>query len=49
MNGIIIFLIILIFAIAYLIRQIYEIKRRLVRLIQENAVIWQFIKEQENR
>ncbi|EKQ53631.1 MULTISPECIES: hypothetical protein [unclassified Clostridium] len=49
MNGVIIFFIILIFIIAYLIKQIYEVKRRLVRLIQENAVIWQLIKEQENR
>ncbi|WP_297421782.1 hypothetical protein [Clostridium sp.] len=49
MNGVIIFFMILIFIIAYLVRQIYEIKRRLVRLIQENAVIWQLIKEQENR
>ncbi|WP_419259107.1 hypothetical protein [Clostridium chromiireducens] len=49
MNGILILFIILIFTIVYWVRQIYEIKRRLVRLIQENAVIWQFIKEQENR
>lgn len=49
MNEIVIFFIILIFVIAYLFRQIYEVKRKLVRLIQENAVIWQFIKEQENR
>lgn len=49
MNEIVIFFIILIFIIAYLFRQIYEVKRKLVRLMQENAVIWQFIKEQESR
>lgn len=49
MNGILILFIILIFIIVYWVRQMYDIKRRLVRLIQENAVIWQLIKEQENK
>ncbi|OPJ65593.1 hypothetical protein CLCHR_05770 [Clostridium chromiireducens] len=49
MNGILILFIILIFIIVYWVRQMYEIRRRLVRLIQENAVIWQLIKEQENK
>ncbi len=39
--------IILSFITAYSIMQIVEIKKKLVRLVQENAVIWQFIKEHE--
>lgn len=38
-----------IFISVYLIIEISKTKKKLVRLIQENAVIWQFIKEQENK
>ena len=47
MGALDILLIILIFLIAYLIVEISKVKKKLVRLIQENAVIWQFIREQE--
>lgn len=40
---------ILIFIITYLMVQMSKVKRKLVRLIQENAVIWQFIREQEDK
>lgn len=49
MSALEIFLIILIFIIAYLIVEISKVKKKLVRLIQENAVIWQFIMEQEKK
>ncbi|GAA0076027.1 hypothetical protein UT300005_04050 [Clostridium sp. CTA-5] len=38
-----------IFITVYLIIEISKTKKKLVRLIQENAVIWQFIKEQKNK
>jgi hypothetical protein len=41
--------VILIFIITYLMVQMSKVKRKLVRLIQENAVIWQFLKEQEDK
>lgn len=41
--------IMLTFIIAYLMREIFKIRKRLVNLIQENAVIWQFIREQEDK
>lgn len=40
---------ILVFIITYLIIQMAQIKKKLVRLIQENAVIWQFMKEQGDK
>lgn len=41
--------VILIFIITYLMVQMSKVKRKLVRLIQENAVIWQLIREQEDK
>ena len=49
MSALDILLIILVFIIAYLIMEISKVKKKLVRLIQENAVIWQFMKEQEKK
>lgn len=49
MGALEVLLIILIFIITYLIVEISKVKKRLVRLIQENAVIWKFIKEQEGK
>lgn len=49
MSALDILLILLVFIIAYLIMEISKVKKKLVRLIQENAVIWQFIKEQEKK
>jgi hypothetical protein len=46
MSALEILLIILIFIITYLMVEISKVKKRLVRLIQENAVIWKVIKEQ---
>lgn len=41
--------IILTLVFGYLIIQISQVKKKLVRLIQENAVIWQIIREQEKK
>ena len=41
--------VILIFIITYLMVQMSKVKSKLVRLIQENAVIWQFLREQEDK
>jgi len=49
MNEFGILFIILIFIITYLMVQMSKIKKKLVKLIQENAVIWQFIREQEDK
>lgn len=42
-------IIMLIFIGAYLVIEVSRTKRKLVRLIQENAVMWQIIREQENK
>ena len=49
MSALEILFVILIFIITYLMVQMSKVKRKLVRLIQENAVIWQFIREQEDK
>lgn len=49
MNVLEILFVILMFIITYLMVQMSKVKRKLVRLIQENAVIWQFIREQEDK
>jgi len=49
MSTLEILFIIVIFIITYLMIQMSQIKKKLVRLIQENAVIWQFIREQEDK
>lgn len=36
------------FFIIYMVYEIYSMKKKLVRLIQENAVLWQVIKEIED-
>lgn len=42
-------IIIISFIIIYLIIEMNKTKKNLIRLMQENAVIWQFIKEQGNK
>lgn len=49
MSALEILIIILIFITGYLMVEMSKAKKRLVKLIQENAVIWQFIREQEDK
>ena len=49
MSELKILIIILIFITIYLMVEMSKAKKRLVKLIQENAVIWQFIREKEDK
>ncbi|MDU5110198.1 MAG: hypothetical protein E6248_07095 [Clostridium sp.] len=41
--------IICLFFMTYIIYEIIDIKRKVIRLTQENAVLWEFIKENDNK